>query len=154
VKAGETGRRANERRRYDASKQSAKPPKTTRERLTVQRQGTPQGKHFFTTTANMLHSTTKENTMELEIYEAFQAAGIPNDKAKSAVDAINKAIDQRYNLHSKQLVTQGDVEKVRAEVEKVRIEIANAKVEIIKWNIGAIVAAVGLFAAIAKITGT
>jgi hypothetical protein len=100
-------------------------------------------------------STTGEHTiMELEIYNAFKAAGVPDEEAKDAVEAINKAIDHRYSLHSKQLATQGDVEKVRADVERVRTEIANAKTEIIKWNVGAIIAAVGLFATIAKIMGT
>jgi hypothetical protein len=88
--------------------------------------------------------------MELEIYEAFQAAGIPNDKAKGAVEAINKAIDSRYAIHAKELATRGDVEKVRADLIA---NIANAKVEIIKWNVGAILASVGLFATVAKIMG-
>jgi peptidoglycan hydrolase CwlO-like protein len=93
--------------------------------------------------------------MELEIYEAFQAAGIPNDKAKGAVEAINKAIDQRYNLHSKQLATQGDVEqvraeveKVRAEVEKVRTEIARTEANLIKWLVGTGLVIIGTIAAL------
>jgi multidrug resistance efflux pump len=98
--------------------------------------------------------------MELELYSALQEAGVSEEKAKAVVESVRKEIDQRYNLHSKQLATQGDVEKVRADVErvrtdleKVRVEIANAKTEIIKWNIGAIIMAVGLFATIAKIMG-
>ncbi|MDR1350303.1 MAG: hypothetical protein LBJ59_05910 [Zoogloeaceae bacterium] len=89
--------------------------------------------------------------MELEIYEAFQAAGIPNAHAKSAVEAINKAIDQRYSLHSKQLATQGDVEKVRADVEKLRAQMAEMEARIIKWNVGAMFAAIGIFATLSKI---
>jgi uncharacterized coiled-coil DUF342 family protein len=110
----------------------------------------------------MLHSTIKENSMELEIYEAFQAAGIPNDKAKGAVEAITKAIDQRYNLHSKQLATQGDVEKVRAEVEKVRAEVEKVRVEVekvrveiakieanlVKWLVGTGLVIIGTIAAL------
>ena len=82
--------------------------------------------------------------MELEIYEAFISAGVKEDKAKAAVESINKEIDKRYNLHADQLATRGDI----AEVEK---QIAEAKTEIIKWSIGTMFAAVGIFAAIVKL---
>lgn len=82
--------------------------------------------------------------MELEIYEAFRSAGVADDKAKAAVESINREIDRRYTLHADQLATRGDIETVRR-------EIAEAKTEIIKWTIGAMFAAVGMFAAIVKI---
>ncbi|MDR2366281.1 MAG: hypothetical protein LBD68_10615 [Zoogloeaceae bacterium] len=84
--------------------------------------------------------------MELEIYEAFQAAGIPNDKAKSAVEAINKAIDARYSIHARELATRGDVEKMRA-------DMAEMEARIIKWNVGSMFAAIGIFATLIKIMG-
>lgn len=84
--------------------------------------------------------------MELEIYEAFRSAGVADDKAKAAVESINREIDRRYALHSDQLATRGDVETVRR-------ELAEAKAEIIKWSIGAMFAAVGMFAAIVKLMG-
>jgi hypothetical protein len=59
-------------------------------------------------------------------------------------------MDQRCNLHSKQLATQGGIEKVRAEL---KVDIADAKTGITEWNIGAIIAAAGLFAAITKTMG-
>ncbi|MDR0674304.1 MAG: hypothetical protein LBF93_11795 [Zoogloeaceae bacterium] len=77
--------------------------------------------------------------MELEIYEAFQAAGIPNDKAKGAVEAINKAIDSRYAIHARELATRGDLAEMEA--------------RIIKWNIATMIAAIGIFATIIKIMG-
>ena len=93
--------------------------------------------------------------MELEIYSAFKAAGVPDENARAAAESINKAIDERYALHSRQLATQGDVEKVRADVEKVRgelrAEIAKVEANLIKWNVGAIIAAAGLAMAIAKV---
>lgn len=82
--------------------------------------------------------------MELEIYEAFISAGVKEDKAKAAVESINKEIDKRYKLHADQLATHGDI----AEVEK---QIAEAKTEIIKWSIGTMFAAVGIFSAIVKL---
>lgn len=75
--------------------------------------------------------------MELEIYNAFVKAGVPEAEAKAAVESINKEIDKRYTLHASQLCTKSD--------------LADAKVEIIKWTIGSMFAAVGLFAAIVKL---
>lgn len=82
--------------------------------------------------------------MELEIYEAFLSAGVKEDKAKAAVESINKEIDKRYSLHADQLATRGDVEIVRR-------ELAEAKADIIKWAVGSIFVAVGLFATIMKV---
>lgn len=75
--------------------------------------------------------------MELEIYEAFISAGVKEDKAKAAVESINKEIDKRYTLHASQLATKS--------------VLADAKTEIIKWAVGSIFVAVGLFAAIVKV---
>ena len=103
--------------------------------------------------------------MELEIYSAFKAAGVPDENARTAAESINKTIDERYALHSRQLATQGDVEKVRIDVKKIRIdvgkvridiekvraEIAKAEANLIKWNVGAIIAATGLAMAVARV---
>jgi hypothetical protein len=109
------------------------------------------GGNFVESLCARLRAIQEKRIMELELYSALQEAGVSEERAKAVVESIKREIDQRYSLHSK----QGDVEKVRADVEKVRselkIEIANTKTEIIKWNVGAIIAAVGLFATIAKI---
>jgi demethoxyubiquinone hydroxylase (CLK1/Coq7/Cat5 family) len=89
--------------------------------------------------------------MEIEIYDAFKSAGLTDEKAHAVVDSIKKTINEHYALHSQQLATQGDVEKVRADVEKVRAEIAKAEANIIKWNIGAIIATAGLAMTIARV---
>jgi demethoxyubiquinone hydroxylase (CLK1/Coq7/Cat5 family) len=96
--------------------------------------------------------------MELEIYNAFQAAGVPDEKAKAAVEAINKTIDSRYAIHARELATRGDVEKVRADVEKFRGElkadIANTKAELIKWYVGGATAQIlGIGYFILRVTG-
>ncbi|GHT87168.1 hypothetical protein FACS1894116_10850 [Betaproteobacteria bacterium] len=82
--------------------------------------------------------------MELEIYQGFKKAGVSDEDAQAIVESINKAIDQRYAVHSQQLATQGDVEKVRADIEK-------AKAEIIKWILGSMIGAVGLALTMIKI---
>ena len=75
--------------------------------------------------------------MELEIYRALVKINVSADDAQAVADSINKEIDKRYNLHAMQLASKSD--------------LAEAKVEIIKWTIGSMLAAVGLFATIAKI---
>ncbi|HEX4583316.1 MAG TPA: hypothetical protein VH183_00690 [Burkholderiaceae bacterium] len=93
--------------------------------------------------------------MELEVFEAFRAAGVPDDKARGAVEAINDLIDRRYGLHAGQLATRGDLADVRAEIASVRAdltaEIADAKSELIRWSVGSIFASVGMFAAITRL---
>ncbi|GHT85859.1 hypothetical protein AGMMS49543_17970 [Betaproteobacteria bacterium] len=93
--------------------------------------------------------------MELEIYQGFRGAGVSEEKAQAIAQDIatfiNKAIDQRYAMHSRQRATQGDVEKARAETEKARMEVARIEASIIKWNVGAIIAAAGLALAMAKL---
>lgn len=34
--------------------------------------------------------------MEIEVFEAFRSAGVPDDKARAVVDSINRIIDQRF----------------------------------------------------------
>ncbi len=82
--------------------------------------------------------------MELEIYNAFIKAGVPEVDAKAAVESINKEIDERYAMHAQQLATRGNIEMVRK-------DLAEAKFELIKWTIGTMFAAVGLFATITKL---
>jgi hypothetical protein len=82
--------------------------------------------------------------MELEIYEAFISAGIKEDKAKAAVESINREIDKRYTANAEKLATKSDITDLK-------ISIAEAKTEIIKWSLGAMFAAVGLFATITKL---
>jgi len=82
--------------------------------------------------------------MELEIYNAFVKAGVPEADVKAAVESINKEIDKRYLLHANQIATREDIEQVRK-------DLPDAKVEILKWTIGTMFAAVGIFATIVKI---
>ena len=61
--------------------------------------------------------------MELDVFEAFRAAGVPDDKARGAVEAIHDLIDRRYTLHAEQLATRHDVAAVRAEIASVKSEL-------------------------------
>ena len=90
--------------------------------------------------------------MDLEVFEAFRSAGVPDDRARAAVESINRQIDYRYSLHADQLATRGDL---RAEVAGVRAEllarIAEGESAVIRWCVGSIFASVGMFAAITKL---
>jgi hypothetical protein len=104
--------------------------------------------------------------MELEIFEAFRAAGVPDEKARGAVQAINGLIDRRYTLHAEQLATRGDLAELRADLRtdmerlrgeltagtaSLRSEIAEAKGDLLRWCVGSIFASVGMFAAITRL---
>ena len=89
--------------------------------------------------------------MELEIYSAFVKAGVSESDAKAAVDSINKEIDKRYALHAQQLATRGDVEGVRKDMADMESRLLRAMNEMQRWALASIFAAVGLFAAIAKL---
>ena len=56
--------------------------------------------------------------MELELYEAYISAGVKEDKAKAAVESINKEIDKRYSLHAEQLATRSDPAEAKTEIIK------------------------------------
>lgn len=79
--------------------------------------------------------------MELEIYDALQSAGVSSEKAKAAVESINKEIDRRYALHAAQLATRGDVEPVKAEIAKVESNL-------VKWLVATTLVIIGSIAAL------
>jgi type II secretory pathway component PulM len=79
--------------------------------------------------------------MELEIYDALQSAGVSPEKAKAAVESINKEIDRRYALHAVQLATRGDVEQVK-------VEIAKVESNLVKWLVATALVIIGAIAAL------
>ena len=115
--------------------------------------------------------------MELEVFDAFRSAGVPDDKARAAVESINRAIDRRYSLHADQLVTRADLraelatlreemadmragfradlERARGELERTRGElltrIVETKTEVIQWCVGSVFGSVAMFAGITRL---
>lgn len=82
--------------------------------------------------------------MELEIFEALTAAGVPADKARQVAESIDKAIDRRYELHARQLATRGD----RAEMEA---RLTRTISDMQRWTVGAVFAGIAGAAAITKL---
>ena len=88
--------------------------------------------------------------MDLEIYNAFVKAGVSESDARAAVESINKVIDSRYSLHSQQLATRGDVEKVSKEVSEMEARLLRAMAEMQRWTLTALFAAIGALAVFLK----
>jgi hypothetical protein len=65
------------------------------------------------------------STLIIEVYEAFLAAGVPEDKARAAARTFSD--DQN--------ASKGDIEKVRIDIAKLDKEVA-----VMKWMLGVIVA--------------
>lgn len=83
--------------------------------------------------------------VELAIVDALQAANVPADKARAAAASVVSEIDRRYEMHSKQLATRGDVESLRADMFKAMNEQT--------WKLaGIVVAGMGLLVAALKLT--
>lgn len=89
--------------------------------------------------------------MELEIYEALISAGVKEDKAKAAVESINKEIDKRYTLHADQLATRGDTETIRRDMAEMETRLTKLMSDNQKWTIASMFAAIGIFATLIKV---
>ncbi len=89
--------------------------------------------------------------MELEIFEALTAANVPADKAREVAHSIDRAIDQRYSIHEKQLATRGDLDGVRKEFAEMEARLLRAMNEMQRWTLGAIFAAMAALAIITKL---
>jgi len=84
--------------------------------------------------------------MEIQLYKALLEAGVKEDTAASVVDSLESEIRDRISEARKELAT-------RADMADLRKEIAEAKAEIIKWNLGSIIAVVGVMLAMSKAFG-
>ena len=80
------------------------------------------------------------STMVAEIYEALRKAGIDEDTARAAAEAV---IGRQEGV-----ATKADIAILRSEL---RQEMADLKVELIKWNVGAMAVLTAIFAAIVRL---
>ena len=65
-------------------------------------------------------------TMRFEVYDAFRAAGIPDEKARAAAEAISE----------EHLATKGDVRALEKRFDRVDRDIL-----LLKWMLGVVIAA-------------
>lgn len=85
--------------------------------------------------------------MEIQLYKALTAAGIPDQTALDLTEAIERDIKERMTDARKELATARDLKETEL---RLVASLAEAKAEIIKWNVGAIIAPTGLAVAVAK----
>ncbi len=69
------------------------------------------------------------NMMLTEVYDAFIAAGTPEDKARSAAQALS----------AESFATKGDIVRLEKEITAVQADI-----RLVKWMLGVVIAAVVL----------
>ena len=69
------------------------------------------------------------NMMLTEVYDAFIAAGTPEDKARSAAQALS----------AESFATKGDIVRLEKEIAAVQVDIG-----LVKWMLGVVIAAVVL----------
>ena len=69
------------------------------------------------------------NMMLTEVYDAFIAAGAPEDKARSAAQALS----------AESFATKGDIVRLEKEITAVQADI-----RLVKWMLGVVIAAVVL----------
>jgi multidrug resistance efflux pump len=97
-------------------------------------------------------------SIDAVIFQTFRKLGVDDADSAKFADEINSTIDRRYELHSKQLATRGDVEAVRADVERVRADVERARADLTRaiaesqrWTITAVGLIVAAVAAIQKL---
>lgn len=93
------------------------------------------------------------STIIIELYDALKAAGVDEDKAKAAAQAVIGAesktdLATRTDLAELQRVTRTDINDLRLST---KADLANLEASLIKWNVGAIIAMTAVFAAIVKL---
>jgi predicted Rossmann-fold nucleotide-binding protein len=89
--------------------------------------------------------------MKLEIFEALTAANVPADKAREVAHSIDRAIDRRYAIHEKQLVTRGYLAEAETRLIKAIAEIQKSMAEMQRWTLAAVFGGMAAVAAIIKL---
>lgn len=87
----------------------------------------------------------------LKYAEALKAAGVPEPQARAQAEALADVLRQG----GRDLATKADIAELRTTIHALgldlRREMAELKADLIKWNVGALIAMTGIFAAIVKL---
>jgi hypothetical protein len=73
------------------------------------------------------------STMEAEVFDAFRAMGVPDEKASAAAQALSK------RDHTLDITTmKGDIATLKADVSSLRADVNSLKADnlLIKWMLG------------------
>ncbi len=76
-----------------------------------------------------------------ELYEALKSAGVDEERAKDTAEKFENVLENKFDTELQHLVTK----------EHFGQELAKMETRIIKWNVGTIIAVVGITVAIVKL---
>ena len=78
-----------------------------------------------------------------ELYEALKSAGVDEEKAKATAEKFENVLETKFEKEFAHIVTK----------EVLETQLAKMETRIIKWNVGTIIAVVGITVAIVKLIG-
>jgi hypothetical protein len=83
-------------------------------------------------------------SLDLSIYSGFMGAGVKDEDAKRAAEALSAAIDKRFDEKSRELATKSDIHDVQ-------VDIAALKIDIIRWNVVTVFGGLAVLSIIQKL---
>jgi len=86
------------------------------------------------------------STLTLTFFEALQAAGVPDEKARATVESLDSVTEKQRtsldNVIEKQRVDLSRELATKADLERVRAEMTRIEANLIKWLVGVGIGAV------------
>ncbi len=91
------------------------------------------------------------SVMEAEVYEAFKAIGIPDDKASAAAQALSKPKPEFSTLaadvatlKSDSAIMKSDIAAVKSDVSILKADVSSLKtgMAVLQWGVGITIASV------------
>jgi hypothetical protein len=84
------------------------------------------------------------SVMDAEVFEAFRAIGVPDDKASAAAQAISRRDADIGPLKADVATLKNDMSIVKSDTSAMKLDITTMKLDIavLKWGVGLIVAGV------------
>lgn len=82
--------------------------------------------------------------MKLALHRALRQAGVAEDKAQEAAEAIDIALDKRIKDSQAHLATKADIHELKIDIANVRSEMASMKAELIRLFLTSQAATIGI----------
>lgn len=83
-----------------------------------------------------------------ELYEALKSIGINEEKARATAEKFENVLENKFEKELEHLVTKDDL---KIQISILETQMAKMETLIIKWNVGTIIAVVGITVAIVKL---
>ena len=88
--------------------------------------------------------------IELTIFEALQSVNIPYEKARAVADSFSKEFLRQQELHTKQMASQADIERVIGKIETLRGDLHKLVIDSQRWILAVLFGGLAALAAIQK----